>query len=98
MVQNSILILAFLGVLILARLLHRKIRQCVGQRPARWIHAFIALLAGYYLIDAIRFGSQRQNIKFIIFWLGLFVVEWYCFFKDRIEKEEPDKTPDRLCH
>lgn len=79
-----ILLVAALFILVgLTLVLDRRIARHLGKRQSGWIFLFVAVIALYYLLDALLTTGLRMHNPFILFWLAVLLIEALSFVRSR---------------
>jgi len=76
----ALLVGAFVGIGILARLIARQIEKASSKRIAGFTYLLVSMLAFYYLIDLLRSGVALFTDMFFYFWFLLGIVSLFMFW------------------
>ena len=77
----ALLIGAFIGVVILARLIAKQIEKVSSKRIGGFTYLVIGALAAYYLLDLLFTAESILTSSFFYFWLMLVVFGLYMFWR-----------------
>lgn len=77
----ALLIGAFVGIGILARLIARQIEKAFSKKIASFTYLIVSVLAFYYLIDLLRSGVAIFADMFFYFWFMLMTVALFMFWR-----------------
>ena len=86
--MTALIIGAFIGVVILARLIAKQIERVSSKRISGFAYLVIGALAAYYLIDLLFTSESALTSSFFYFWLLLVVYGVYMFWRcwERVSK------------
>ena len=83
-IMAAMLIVAFIGIVILARLIARQIEKISSKRIGGITYLVVAALAVYYLIDVLLSSDSILSNTFFYFWLLLVIVAVVMFWRNWI--------------